>query len=73
MTLQFKRGTSSKEVELCIDHIEDEIRSRYPAVKHIFLEADTVQRASQNEASEAMTFSPAKAIEMPPLAAETNV
>ncbi|AXC11240.1 Cation transport protein [Acidisarcina polymorpha] len=43
MTVQFHAGFSISEVELTVDRIEASIQAKYPQLKHIFLEVDTVR------------------------------
>lgn len=62
MTVQFRRGFSSNEVEKTIDRIEGLIQAEYPAIKHIFLEVDTVSKAVA-EGTEDPSASPQKGVE----------
>ncbi len=64
MTVQFKPGFSSSQVELAVDRIEDNIQSRYPELKHIFLEVDTVRRSSPADVAEGHLL-PQKAVQTP--------
>ena len=43
MSLQFKKGVSSRQVESSVDEIEARLRERYPEIQHIFLEVDSVR------------------------------
>ena len=43
MSLQFARGTNSRQVELSVDEIEERLRQRFPEIMHVFLEVDSVR------------------------------
>jgi hypothetical protein len=43
MTVQFRKGFSSSQVESAVDQIETLIGQRFPDLRHIFLEVDTVR------------------------------
>ena len=62
MTVQFRPGLSTSEVEKTIDKIEGLIQADYPDVKHIFLEVDTVSKGML-EGTEDPTASPQKGVE----------
>jgi cation diffusion facilitator family transporter len=49
MTVQFKRGFSSSQVEAAVDRIESLIQTSYPELKHIFLEVDTVHESGPED------------------------
>ncbi len=63
MTVQFRRGVSSRQVELSVDQIEDRVRAQYPEIKHIFLEVDTVREHNPQD-TENGSISPQKEIEL---------
>ena len=46
MTVQFRRGFSSSQVERAVDQIEEQLQQRYPYIRHIYLEVDSVQQAA---------------------------
>ena len=52
MSLQFYRGTSSRQVELSVDAIEERVRTQYPELKHIFLEVDSVREHLPQDATD---------------------
>ena len=66
MTVQFRKGVNSRQVELSVDQIEDRVRAQYPAIKHIFLEVDTVRERLPEETGDS-SFEPQKEIELTPL------
>jgi divalent metal cation (Fe/Co/Zn/Cd) transporter len=45
MDLSFRPNLSAIEVEESIDRLEEKIRSRYPNVKHIFIESESLTSA----------------------------
>ena len=52
MTVQFEKGLTGPQIEATVDQIELQIQARCPDLKHIFLEVDTVQEASNVSLSE---------------------
>ncbi len=50
MTIQFRSGFSSREVERAVDLIEARIQTRFPDIKHIFLEVDSVRESRPGDA-----------------------
>ena len=66
MTVQFRRGVTSRQVELSVDQIEDRVRDRFPEIKHIFLEVDTVREHLPDDVGDSST-SPQKEIELTPI------
>src|ERR1051325_3958042 len=50
MDIRFRADLSAAEVERTVDRVEKKIRDRYPEVKHIFTEADSIA-AEAREAS----------------------
>ena len=64
MTLQFRRETDSRQIELCVDRIEDKIREQYPAIKHIFLEVDSVRQMEREEVLDTVVSEPKKEMEL---------
>jgi len=40
--VEFRADWSGKELELVIDRLERVIRSRYPEIKYIFIEAESI-------------------------------
>ncbi|MGI4830618.1 MAG: cation diffusion facilitator family transporter [Janthinobacterium lividum] len=69
MTVQFRQGVSSRQVELSVDQIEERVRAQYPEIKHIFLEVDSVrERLPQDPADGPLP--PQKEIELTALAEE---
>jgi cation diffusion facilitator family transporter len=62
MTVQFRKGFSSSQVESAVDQIETLIQQRFPAVRHIFLEVDTV-REFRSEDSVDGVVAPQKAVD----------
>jgi divalent metal cation (Fe/Co/Zn/Cd) transporter len=51
MDLRFRPDLSAAEVEESIDRLEQKIRSRYPDVKHIFVESESVSPQRRRKAS----------------------
>jgi len=47
MDLSFRPNLSAIEVEESIDRLEEKVRSRYPNVKHIFIESESLVPASK--------------------------
>ena len=68
MTVQFTPGFSSSEIEVAVDRIEDSIQNKYPELKHIFLEVDSVRRSAPADVKEGQLF-PQKAVQTPSAAA----
>ena len=64
MTLQFRSDTSSRHIEVCIDRIEDGIRARYPTIKHIYLEVDSVHQMKEEHAVKEVVSEPKKEISL---------
>ena len=44
MTVQFRQGFSNSQIERAVDQIEERLQQRYPQIRHIYLEVDTVQQ-----------------------------
>ena len=61
MTIQFKAGFSTGQVEKAVDLIEARIQRQFPEIKHIFLEVDSVRESQPNEAVDGIV-SPQKAV-----------
>jgi divalent metal cation (Fe/Co/Zn/Cd) transporter len=40
--IRFRRGLSLPDIEAAIDRLERSIQTRYPEVRHIFIEADSL-------------------------------
>jgi cation diffusion facilitator family transporter len=53
MDIRFRGDLSAADLEKCIDYLEERIRARYPQVKHIFLEADSLQPGKKELVREA--------------------
>ena len=51
MDLSFRPNLSAIEVEESIDRLEEKVRSRYPKVKHIFIESESLVPASKRRAA----------------------
>ncbi len=66
MTVQFRKGVNSRQVEISVDEIEDRVRAQYPEIKHIFLEVDTVRERLPEDTGDT-PLSPQKEIELTPL------
>lgn len=62
MTVQFRKGFSSRQVELAVDQIEELVQTRYPELKHIFLEVDTVRECLPEDTVDGI-ISPQKGVE----------
>ncbi len=62
MTVQFRRGFSSRQIELAVDRIEELVQGRYPELKHIFLEVDTIRECLPEDTVDGVV-SPQKAVE----------
>ena len=69
MTVQFRKGFSSRQVELSVDQIEERVRAEYPDVKHIFLEVDSVREHSPDDLTDG-TLLPQKEVELAVLTEE---
>lgn len=53
INVEFERNLNSKEIELVIDHLENEIFTKHPEVKRIFIEAESItKRKKENEISQ---------------------
>ena len=52
MTVQFRRGFSSSQVEHAVDRIEEQVQQRYPHIKAIYLEVDTVHEITDTNPQE---------------------
>ena len=63
MTIQFRKGTSSRQVESSVDEIEERVKEQYPEIKHIFLEVDSVREAEPYDAT-AGVATPQKEMEL---------
>jgi divalent metal cation (Fe/Co/Zn/Cd) transporter len=62
MTVQFRKGFSSSQVESAVDQIEILIQQRFPDVRHIFLEVDTIREfCSEDSVDEVVA--PQKAVD----------
>ncbi len=46
LDLQFREGLSGEDIAAAIDGVEVRVRERYPQIKRIFLEAESVRRGS---------------------------
>lgn len=46
LDLQFRDGLSSTDVATAVDGVEQRVRARYPQVKRIFIEAESIRRGS---------------------------
>jgi cation diffusion facilitator family transporter len=53
MDLRFRKDLSAAEVEESIDHLEEKIRQRYPDIKHIFIESESLSPRQQRKAANA--------------------
>ena len=49
MTVQFKKGFSSGQIESAVDRIETLIQAKLPDFKHIFLEVDSVREPRSDD------------------------
>ena len=63
MSVQFRRGVTSRQVESSVDRIEERVREQFPEIKHIFLEVDSVREAETQSTAEGVP-SPQKEIEL---------
>ncbi len=63
MTVQFRKGATSRQVESSVDLIEERVRGQYPEIKHIFLEVDSVREADPHDPAEGV-LPPQKEIEL---------
>ena len=50
LEIQFKPSIPAKEIEGVIDRIEKKIRERYPDVKYILIEVESITRHGQETA-----------------------
>jgi cation diffusion facilitator family transporter len=50
MTVEFRGGLSGPEIAKAVDRVEREIQKEYPAVKHIFIETDSIVKAGEGTA-----------------------
>jgi cation diffusion facilitator family transporter len=62
MTVQFNKGLSSAQIESAVDRIETLIQTKFPDLKHIFLEVDTVRALRANDFVDGVA-GPQKAVE----------
>jgi divalent metal cation (Fe/Co/Zn/Cd) transporter len=62
MTVQFKKGFSSGQIESAVDRIETLIQTKFPDLKHIFLEVDTVRAFRSKDLVDGVA-GPQKAVE----------
>lgn len=49
MNIQFRKGLEASAIEKSIDQIETSIRSAYPHIQYIYLEADTIKPRGRGE------------------------
>ncbi len=61
MTIQFRAGFSSGQIERAVDLIEARIQTAFPEIKHIFLEVDSVRESQPEEALDGVVL-PQKAV-----------
>ncbi len=61
MTIQFERGSTGRQIEATVDRIELLIQRKWPDLKHIFLEVDTVHEAT-TDVPEDELLEPQKAV-----------
>jgi cation diffusion facilitator family transporter len=52
LDIQFKKGSSAADVEKAVDRLEKSIRTAFPDIKHIYLEAESIT-APRGETSDA--------------------
>jgi hypothetical protein len=62
MTVQLKKGFSSGQIESAVDRIETLIQTKFPDLKHIFLEVDTVRAFRSKDLVDGVA-GPQKAVE----------
>jgi divalent metal cation (Fe/Co/Zn/Cd) transporter len=53
LEIQFKPTISARGVEGVVDRIEKKIRSRFPDIKHILIEAESIAASPQLESDSA--------------------
>jgi cation diffusion facilitator family transporter len=62
MTVQFKKGFSSSQIESAVDLTETLIQAKFPDLKHIFLEVDSVRELRSEDLVDGVA-GPQKAVE----------
>ena len=53
MAVEFREGLSGQEMMATLDRLEAEIQEKYPAVKHLFIEADALTQRTARRRKEA--------------------
>ena len=49
LSVQFSEGLSGKELVQAVDHLEKAIQQKYPTIKHVFIEAESIARTKMTE------------------------